>query len=162
MFDFFKKKKSEETNKMSTLEEVRKAYEDLTDEDKKAFHQSLADRVHESVAAQEEHKGETDAQTAADREHEALGEEHAEEAEKAVKKVEEDGETPAEAAQEEAGEDGDVKRVLADVLKRLEAIEKRDPLDGKREKYGLSPAAQKQERPAEVYDEKKINAILGR
>ena len=62
---------------MTTLDEVRKAYDDLSDDDKKSFSQSLSDRVHESIAAQEEEKGDKDTQTAADREHEALGEEHA-------------------------------------------------------------------------------------
>ena len=61
-----------------TLEQVKKAYEDLSDEDKKAFHQSIADRIHESIGEQEHDKGDKDSQSAADREHEALGEEHAE------------------------------------------------------------------------------------
>lgn len=61
----------------STLEEIKKAYEDLSDEDKKAFEQSIADRVHESLGEQEAEKGDKDEQTAADREHEAEGAEHA-------------------------------------------------------------------------------------
>lgn len=65
-------------NKPSTLEEVRKAYEDLSDDDKKSFHQSIPDRVHESIAAQEREHGQEDSQSAEAREHEALGEEHAE------------------------------------------------------------------------------------
>ena len=64
-------------DKPTTLEEVRKAYEDLSDEDKKSFHQSIADRIHESVGEQEAKNGQKDEQSAADREHEALGEEHA-------------------------------------------------------------------------------------
>lgn len=64
--------------KPTTLEEVKKAYEALSDDDKKAFHQSISDRVHESIGEQEHHAGEKDSQSAADREHEALGEEHAE------------------------------------------------------------------------------------
>ncbi len=64
--------------KPTTLEEVKKAYENLSDDDKKAFHQSIGDRVHESVGEQEHDAGETDSQSAAAREHEALGEEHAE------------------------------------------------------------------------------------
>lgn len=74
---------------MSTLEEVKKAYEDLSDEDKKSFHESIADRIHESVGEQEAKNGEKDEQTAADREHEALGEEHAD----GEGKVDELGET---------------------------------------------------------------------
>ena len=62
---------------MTTLDEVKKAYEDLSEDDKKSFHQSIADRVHESVAAQEEDSGDKDSQSAEDREHEALGAEHA-------------------------------------------------------------------------------------
>ena len=61
----------------TTLEEVKKAYEDLSDEDKKTFEQSIADRVHESVGEQEAEAGDKDEQTAADREHEAEGAEHA-------------------------------------------------------------------------------------
>lgn len=62
---------------MTTLEQVRKAYEDLSEDDKKSFHQSISDRVHESIAAQERADGNKDSQSAADREHEALGAEHA-------------------------------------------------------------------------------------
>lgn len=63
--------------KPTTLEEVRKAYENLYDDDKKSFHQSIADRLHESIGEQEAENGQKDEQSAADREHEALGEEHA-------------------------------------------------------------------------------------
>lgn len=75
LFSMFKKKK--EDNKMTTLEQIRKAYEDLSDEDKKSFHQSIADRIHESIGEQEHEDGNKDSQSAADREHEALGMEHA-------------------------------------------------------------------------------------
>lgn len=64
--------------KPTALDEVRKAYENLSDEDKKTFEQSIADRIHESVGEQEAENDQKDDQTAADREHEALGEEHAE------------------------------------------------------------------------------------
>lgn len=63
--------------KPTTLEEVKKAYEDLSEDDKKSFHQSIADRIHESIGEQEEEHGQKDSQSAADREHEALGMEHA-------------------------------------------------------------------------------------
>jgi len=76
-FDKFKKNKKEQKEKMTTLEQVRKAYEDLSEDDKKSFHQSIADRVHESIAAQERADGNEDKQSAEDREHEALGAEHA-------------------------------------------------------------------------------------
>ena len=62
---------------MTTLEQIRKAYEDLSEDDKKSFHQSISDRVHESIAAQERADGNEDSQSAAAREHEALGAEHA-------------------------------------------------------------------------------------
>lgn len=62
---------------MATIDEVRKAYEDLSDEDKKKFQQSLTDRVDESVAAQEEESGTEDTQTAKDRIDEAEGAEFA-------------------------------------------------------------------------------------
>lgn len=64
-------------DKPTTLEEVRKAYENLSEDDKKTFHQSIADRIHESIGEQEEEHGQKDSQSAADREHEALGAEHA-------------------------------------------------------------------------------------
>lgn len=76
MFKFSKKQKKEET-KLTTLEQVRKAYEDLSEDDKKSFHQSISDRVHESIAAQERADGNKDSQSAEAREHEALGAEHA-------------------------------------------------------------------------------------
>lgn len=72
---FFSKK---DDKKPSTLEEVQRAYENLSDDDKASFHQSIADRVHESVAAQEREHGQEDSQSAEAREHESLGEEHAE------------------------------------------------------------------------------------
>lgn len=77
IFNIFKKNKNKEAETMTTLEQVRKAYEDLSEDDKKSFHQSIADRVHESIAAQERADENEDSQSAADREHEALGAEHA-------------------------------------------------------------------------------------
>lgn len=80
---FFKKKKQEAT-KMTTLEEVRKAYEDLSEEDKKRFDegraepkQTVQDRIDESLGEQEAEHGQKDSQSAKDREDEALGAEHA-------------------------------------------------------------------------------------
>lgn len=77
MFKFRKQKNKQEVTELTTLDQVRKAYEDLSEDDKKSFHQSIADRVHESIAAQERADGNEDSQSAADREHEALGAEHA-------------------------------------------------------------------------------------
>ncbi len=62
---------------MTTLEQVRKAYEDLSDDDKKSFQQSIADRIHESIGEQEHDDGNEDSKSAEAREHEALGAEHA-------------------------------------------------------------------------------------
>lgn len=76
---FFKKRKQKkEGNKaMTTLEQIRKAYDDRSDDDKKNFKQSIADRVHESLGEQEHDDGDEDSQSAEAREHEALGAEHA-------------------------------------------------------------------------------------
>lgn len=94
-------------NKLSTLEEVRKAYENLSEEDKSAFHQSIADRVHESVGAQEEAEGQKDTQTAADREHEAVGEAEADKKaanpeEKPTEKTAEDSDASSDKGEAEA------------------------------------------------------------
>lgn len=72
----FKKRRVET---MATIDEVRKAYEDLSDEDKKKFQQSLTDRVDESVGEQEKESGTEDTQTAKDRVDEAEGAELADE-----------------------------------------------------------------------------------
>ena len=65
--------------RLSTLEEVRKAYENLSEEDKKTFRQNFSDRVDESVGEQEKDAGQEDEQTAKDRVDESLGEEKADE-----------------------------------------------------------------------------------
>ena len=132
-------------DKPTTLEEVRKAYEDLSDEDKKSFHQSIADRIHESVGEQKAENGQKDEQSAADREHEALGEEHADgegETEKLGEtdegKAEEKAETAAEEKHEEAekpeekGEAthdnyGEVIKALDARIARLEANAEKAP-----------------------------------
>lgn len=123
---FRKNKKQEETKMATTLEEVRKAYEDLSDEDKKSFHQSIADRVHESIAAQERSDGNEDSQSAEAREHEALGEEHAD-GKGDVEELHESDDTPEEQHEdkqkEESEEKGD-ERYEA-LLARIEALEKK-------------------------------------
>lgn len=108
---------------MTTLEQVRKAYEDLSEDDKKSFHQSIADRVHESIAAQERADGNKDGQSAEAREHEALGEEHAE-GKGDVEELHEKDDTPEEKREDKRDEEKDddfKERVLA----RLDALEKR-------------------------------------
>jgi len=121
---FWDKKKS------STLEEVKKAYEDLSEDDKKSFHQSIADRVHESIAAQEEEHGQEDSQSAEAREHEALGEEHAEgkgdvselheKDDTAEEKLEDAVDEAKEEIHEERQDDG-----MKSILARLDALEAR-------------------------------------
>lgn len=130
-----------EDKKPSTLDEVKKAYEDLSEDDKKSFHQSIADRVHESIAAQEREHGQEDSQSAAAREHEALGAEHADgkgdvselgekddtAEEKREDKVDESREDRKEDAHEGKRESDDVKALREEVAKlaaRLELIER--------------------------------------
>ncbi len=138
---------------MTTLEEVRKAYEDLSDEDKENFRQSVSDRVHESIAAQERADGDEDTQTAADREHEALGAEHADERR-----------DDAQDARQDAHEDSD-RNMYGEILDRLAALEKaiadgKEKPEDKREKYGMSakpfPAA-----PRKEYTDADVDRLLG-
>lgn len=78
--NWFRKKEKqhkEEQTEMTTLEQVKKAYADLSEEDKKSFHQSIKDRVDESVGEQEHLDGNEDSQTAKDRVDESEGEEKA-------------------------------------------------------------------------------------
>ena len=167
-----KKKKQEDNNKMTTLEEVKKAYEDLSDNDKKSFNQSIADRVHESIAAQEREHGQEDSQSAEAREHEALGEEHAqgkgdeEELHEKDDTQEEKAEDKADEARKEASEehqDDGMKEILA----RIEALEARakkeeeSVLDEKRKKYGLGSHYVAQARDEE-FNEKRIDNLLGK
>ena len=63
--------------KPSTLEEIKRAYESLSDDDKKSFQESIKDHVDESVAAQKEDSGEKTEQSAEAEIHEAEGAEHA-------------------------------------------------------------------------------------
>lgn len=134
MFEFLKKKKQEDKEQMTTLEQIRKAYDDLSDEDKKSFHeyqQSLSDRVHESIAAQEREDGNEDSQSAEAREHEALGAEHAdgegdvdelhEQGDTAEEKREDAKDEAREEAQEERHEEtGDAMQAILDRLAKIE------------------------------------------
>ena len=58
-----------------TIEQILKAYKDLSEDDKKKFKQSIEDRIDESVGEQEHLDGDKDSQTAKDRVAESLGEE---------------------------------------------------------------------------------------
>lgn len=152
---------------MTTLEQVRKAYEDLSDEDKKSFHQSLADRVHESIAAQERADGNEDSQSAEAREHEALGEEHAE-GKGDVEELHESDDTPEEKREDKldkADDDGDdrYKSLLAriDALEAHIAKEGEKALEEKKQKYGLGSHFVPQTR-TEEFNEKRIDQLLGK
>ena len=112
-------------DKPTALDEVRKAYENLSDEDKKTFEQSIADRVHESVGEQEAENDQKDDQTAADREHEALGEEHAEGKGETEELGEtdkpEDGKKHEEAQENKHEQAAEADEDLREVIKALEA-----------------------------------------
>lgn len=90
--------------KPSTLEEIKRAYESLSEDDKKSFKESIKDHVDESVAAQKEDSGEKTEQSAEAEIHEAEGAEHA--AGKGdVEELGENDDTPEEKAEDERDED---------------------------------------------------------
>lgn len=90
--------------KPSTLEEIKRAYESLSEDDKKSFKESIKDHVDESVAAQKEDLGEKTEQSAEAEIHEAEGAEHA--AGKGdVEELGENDDTPEEQAEDERDED---------------------------------------------------------
>lgn len=150
MFGWTKKKDKKEEQELTTLEQVRKAYEDLSEDDKKTFHQSISDRVHESIAAQERADGNKDSQSAAAREHEALGAEHAAGRGDVSELHMEDREKAREAMHEEAQDSRDDKheKEADDWRKRaeermdrleeaLKAVSGDSKLDRAAEKYGM-------------------------
>ena len=120
---------------MTTLEEVRKAYEDLSEEDKKAFSQSIQDRVDESLGEQEKEDGTEDSQTAKDREDEALGEEHAEGKgdveelhetdEGEVKHEEEQEDKHEKSAEKDAEHDDRISKIESDIAEIKEMLSKK-------------------------------------
>ena len=90
--------------KPSTLEELKRAYESLSEDDKKSFKESIKDHVDESVAAQKEDSGDKTEQSAEAEIHEAEGAEHA--AGKGdVEELGEKDDTPEEQAEDERDED---------------------------------------------------------
>ncbi len=158
-----------EDKKPSTLEEVRKAYEDLSDDDKQSFRQSIADRVHESVAAQEREHGQEDSQSAESREHEALGVEHAV-GKGDTDELHEQDDTPEEKREDKVDEtrEENVNDGMKAILARLDALEARfgkedaeKTLEEKRQKYGLDSHVVP-ERRDEEFDEKRIDKLLGK
>ena len=90
--------------KLSTLEEIKRAYESLSDDDKKSFQESIKDHVDESVAAQKEDSGEKTEQSAEAEIHEAEGAEHAS-GKGDVEELGEKDDTPEEQAEDERDED---------------------------------------------------------
>ena len=175
IFNIFKKKK-EDNNKMTTLEQVRKAYEDLSEDDKKSFHQSIADRVHESVAAQERADGNEDSQTAEDREHEALGAEHADgkgdvselhETDKTDENEAKDGDTEADEKKRGSGDlNARIDSVLTAVEKLVDRLDKSgevkdgEKLERAKEKYGMS-ARSAGEETKKSYTDEDVKKLLG-
>lgn len=90
--------------KPSTLEEIKRAYESLSDDDKKSFKESIKDHVDESVAAQKEDAGEKTDESAEAEIHEAEGAEHA--AGKGdVEELGEKDDTPEEKAEDKRDEE---------------------------------------------------------
>ena len=90
--------------KPSTLEEIKRAYESLSDDDKKSFQESIKDHVDESVAAQKEDAGEKTDESAEAEIHEAEGAEHA--AGKGdVEELGEKDDTPEEKAEDKRDEE---------------------------------------------------------
>lgn len=90
--------------KPSTLEEIKRAYESLSDDDKKSFQESIKDHVDESVAAQKEDSGEKTEQSAEAEIHEAEGAEHAD-GKGDVEELGEKDDTPEEKAEDKRDEE---------------------------------------------------------
>lgn len=126
---FFKKRKQEET-KMTTLEEIRKAYEGLSDDDKKSFEKFLSDLAQESIAEQESDDGEIESQSAADDELAALGEKQAEDKNKTEETRKTDLEQQEQPDVEQDSTDGgseDIKALREEIAKlaaRLDLVER--------------------------------------
>lgn len=153
---------------MSTLDDVRKAYADLSEDDKKKFHQALADRVHESLASQERAQGTEDSQSAEAREHEALGEEHAH-GEGEVRELHEKDDTANEKAEDSRDRreyDDRLDRIEKSLNAVVEALGKKSSAEEKAEEvYGLGNGIfQSEEKVAESKKmmPKDISEILAR
>lgn len=169
-FDIFKKNKTEVKEKMSTLEQVRKAYEDLSEDDKKSFHQSIADRVHESIAAQEVDEDDKDAQTAEDREHEALGAEHAEGKGEVEELPETDESEEATTKEEFKQHDEEEGTKFAELEAKLDALSQRieelfkgktdeEKLSESKQRYGFKPTAGKIDEGEKITPEEALARI---
>lgn len=132
---------------MTTLEQIKKAYADLSDDDKKTFEQSLKDRVDESVGEQEREDGNEDTQTAKDRVDEAEGEKRAEEREEAEEKTEEKTETHSDAELDRA----QIEEMLKPLFARVEALEKKAAEASRETKEATDDEAKKLEALARRY-----------
>lgn len=109
---------------MKTIDEILKAVDDLSEEDKKKLHQTLSDRIDESVAADERNEGEEDKEEdAKDRIDESLGTEEYDE-----KKDEDD----AEDGSDEGSDDSEADEVEEDLEKHEEEDEvKKDDMEAR-------------------------------
>lgn len=141
-FNWVKKKEKqnkEEQPEMTTLEQVKKAYADLSDEDKKSFHQSLKDRVDESVGEQEHLDDDRDSQTAKDRVDEAEGEE------KAIEEKDEERHEERQDSRDDK-QDDTIERVfkrLDDIEAKVEALSKKPTEADKSESDELNKITKK-------------------
>lgn len=99
--------------KPSTLEEIKRAYESLSDDDKKSFQESIKDHVDESVAAQKEDSGEKTDESAEAEIHEAEGAEHAD-GKGDVEELGEKDDTPEEKAEDKRDEEEHKGEEVAD------------------------------------------------
>lgn len=98
---------------MKTIDEILKAVDDLSEEDKKKLHQTLSDRIDESVAADERDEGdEGKEEDAKDRIDESIGTEEYDEEKDEV----EDGDDDAEDS-DEGDEDSEADEVEEDLEK---------------------------------------------
>lgn len=111
-----------------TYEEIVKAYEDLSEDDKKKFHQTLKDRIDESVGEQEREDGDEDSQDAKDRVDESLGEEEKDLEEEETEAGDGDGDDAEEEAEETEKEledhEADDEKMKKSYDERLDRIEK--------------------------------------
>lgn len=134
---FFKKRKEDE--QMTTYEEVKAAYEKLSEEDKGKFKQSLKDRIDESVGEEKDLHGDKTKQPVKDDIKESVGEEK-ELAEKREEKAEGEAMPKAEMGEEKAGDwhealEG-IKQEIASLRAEMTAA-KQEPKAASEEKQSM-------------------------
>lgn len=108
-FNIFKKKNKKEDKRMSTLDEVRKVYEDLSDEDKNSFRQSIAEPEQESGGEESGTKEEKPAEEGAQ--------------EPSVEEDTEEKEPEGTSSEESTSEEGQKDVPLGEIGERLSRIE---------------------------------------